>query len=253
MRHRKMNRVGDIINEFELIRWEKPRWHVKCPACSQIKGMYLQAVRKRKSCGCKGLSHGHANGYKVTRTYQTWLSMRRRCDPRYSPSPRYIELGIQVCERWVNSFENFLADMGERPDGMTIDRINNDGHYTQENCRWATWAQQVANKKPRQGQMVDTPNGPLKYSDIAKLFGVTHGAVKYWVASRQFDEQWAKRSEDGFSRGIDFNGKCQSLRAHAADSGVKYTTALARWNRNWSIEETLKTPVGNNGPKARPQ
>lgn len=82
------------------------------------------------------------------RTYKSWNGMVRRCtNPRHRSYAYYGGRGISICERWLNSFENFLADMGIRPDHLTLDRIDNDGNYEPGNCRWATKSQQVRNRR----------------------------------------------------------------------------------------------------------
>lgn len=85
------------------------------------------------------------HGLSGTRTYKVWESMRKRCmNPNSNSYHRYGGRGIKTCERW-NSFQNFLADMGIAPLGLSLDRINNDGNYEPDNCRWATAKEQVAN------------------------------------------------------------------------------------------------------------
>jgi hypothetical protein len=109
-----------------------------------------------KSCGClrravnseRFTTHGHKSGGKRTATYAAWVNMKSRCNnPKAKQYSDYGGRGITVCERWGNSFENFLADMGEKPPRMTIDRENNDGNYEPGNCRWATRSTQGLNKR----------------------------------------------------------------------------------------------------------
>ena len=105
-----------------------------------------------------GSKHGHTRRGWMSPTYRAWSNMLQRVRSH----PAYTDRGITVCERW-RSFENFLADMGEKPDGLTLDRIDNDGNYEPGNCRWTDWSTQVKNRRPSPSSLANlVPGGPKR-------------------------------------------------------------------------------------------
>ena len=89
---------------------------------------------------------------KVIPEYKAWDHMKQRCyNPNYVKSKNYLGRGITVCERWRNSFKNFYEDMGKRPDGMSLDRIDNNGNYEPGNCRWIDIYTQNNNMRSNNG------------------------------------------------------------------------------------------------------
>lgn len=99
------------------------------------------------SCGCNSYETRKLHGMTKTRTFKSWDSMKQRCtNPKAPDYSRYGGRGISIYSKWIESFNNFLTDMGERPHGCSLDRKDVNGNYDQNNCRWATRSEQQRNK-----------------------------------------------------------------------------------------------------------
>lgn len=104
-----------------------------------------ESKKRSQFLTAQNLKHGHAHRGRKSKTYNVWVAMRTRCtNPNQECYKHYGGRGIIVCERW-NDYQNFLHDMGECPEGMTIERKNRDGHYEPNNCKWATRKEQMRN------------------------------------------------------------------------------------------------------------
>ena len=124
-----------------------PMWLCSCDCGNTkvINGNNLKSG-KSQSCGCSQFDVHTTHGMCGTPTYYTWEGMKRRClDPKHKAYKYYGGKGVKFDPSW-ESFEGFLKDMGERPEGLTLDRIDSEGDYCRENCRWATSSIQAHNK-----------------------------------------------------------------------------------------------------------
>lgn len=131
-----------------------------------------------KSCGClhREISSAQARGQKTTHgyygspTYVAWQAMKRRGTGK-EHRKNYSDRGITMCDRWL-TFENFLADMGERPTGLTLDRIDNSKGYYRENCRWADWNTQARNR--RNNRFIEFNGGIMTIAALAERCGMSY-------------------------------------------------------------------------------
>jgi hypothetical protein len=138
--------------------WRLNRWMAvyRCD-CGKSFVMQCRSESGTKSCGCfakesarkllTGNTHRRTHNHTTTRVYKSWSQMKNRCDnSNYAEFEFYGGRGITVCDRW-NAFENFLKDMGERPVGTSLDRIDVNGNYEPKNCRWVTPKEQARNTR----------------------------------------------------------------------------------------------------------
>ena len=157
-----MGRKKQDLQNMRFGRWrvlhELPgsgnvRWQCECD-CGATRGVTSSNLigGQSTSCGCwkdeKTVARSTIHGLVESGAYTSWRGMIERCHNENADKFSYYGgRGITVCQRWRESFKAFHDDMGDRPCGMTIDRIDPDGNYELRNCRWATWKQQSANKR----------------------------------------------------------------------------------------------------------
>lgn len=178
------------------------RWVFKCDCGNRTEAL-LSNVRcgAVKSCGCLGsrntigqrsLKHGHGIGFKKSRTATAWRNAKTRCfnrkNEKYSD---YGGRGITMCEEWSNDFRTFLRDMGECPDGLTLERDDVNGNYEPGNCRWATPKEQVNNRR----KTLRVEGHPLV--DFAAKTGIAYKRIHYRMKrhgeTAQQAVEWFKR------------------------------------------------------------
>ena len=176
---KSIDRTGHVFGRWTALSRVsgQRKWLCRCE-CGTVKTVATSHLRqgKSRSCGCleKELTSARAktHGMSATVEHRTWMSMRDRCrNPKAAHYDCYGGRGITVCERWINSFGNFYEDMGPRPSSRhSIDRIDVNGHYEPQNCRWATTKQQRRNT--RKTRIVCYLGRDISLAEAAELSGI---------------------------------------------------------------------------------
>lgn len=166
-----------VLSRSEPDVRKRRAWICICE-CGKERIVDPQALKKgsSKSCGClrdelctkNNTTHGESNR---TPEYSSWCKMKERCFDKKCPAYKdYGGRGISACERWLNSYENFLEDMGRRPNGTSLERKNNSLGYSKENCKWAT--QQEQNNNKRSNRKITYLGETLNLFEMARRYGV---------------------------------------------------------------------------------
>jgi hypothetical protein len=148
--------AGQVFGEWTVIsrvfegsnKRGRTKFLCRC-SCGVERVVMAQNLKNGSSTNCRHKPKNIKTHRKCgTKEYYIWCAIKNRClDPGMPAFKHYGGRGIKICDRWKNSFENFLADMGPKPEGQTIDRINVNGDYEPSNCRWVVWSVQAFNKR----------------------------------------------------------------------------------------------------------
>lgn len=227
------------VNKLRVLRrvenvGKQPAWLCRCDCGTEktILGMHLRAG-KPVDCGCTFAARQSAahirHGMTDTPEWRAWKSMLERCLNDNHPSwGHYGGRGIKVCKRWL-TFENFYADMGPRPDGLTLDRLDNSRGYTPANCRWATWEEQQNNRRSNVYLTLDGETLTMKQ-------WATHFGVKYSVVKERHQsgltgmELFAASPRKQYGRTIEFKGESKTISQWAKHYCVPYKLMWDRLN-----------------------
>jgi len=156
MKGRLIDLTGESFGEWAVVKRSFPNnkkgndahWKCQC-SCGTIRIINGASLRRgdTRSCGCL-TQHGDSQPKNSSRTYLAWGNMKSRCLNANSPHyDKYGGRGIKICGRWTNSYKNFRQDMGTCPEGLTLERINNNKGYGPNNCKWGTRKEQSNNTR----------------------------------------------------------------------------------------------------------
>lgn len=144
---------------------------VRCE-CGAIKSERTDHLDRQNQCRCSNRIRGlEDKRHPLYGAYRSWGKMKDRVlNENHAHHDHYGGRGIKICDEWLNSFEAFARDMGPRPDGLTLDRIDNDGDYTPENCKWSTMTEQNRNKT--NGRLVTIDGVTASVTELCEMLGM---------------------------------------------------------------------------------
>ncbi len=176
-----------VVQKIDNDKWGHHQWLCKCNCEDKnavtVLGNSLKN-NKTKSCGCLQkeivtkimTKHGHSKRGKESRTYRSRIDMIQRCS---NPNNKYWQdyggRGITVCQRWLNSFLNFLEDMGEAPPGLQLDRIKNGKGYYKKNCHWVT--SKINNRNKRNSRSIIVNGKTLCLIELAQEYNIPYSVL----------------------------------------------------------------------------
>lgn len=214
------------------------------PLTSLIRAKWSKPFREEFVVKTHGKSH--------IREYYIWKSMWQRCTLSTNPGYKsYGGRGIKVCDRWKR-FEDFYADMFIAPKGHQLDRIDNNGNYCKENCRWTTAKNNCRN---RRNNRVFVFEGEKKcLSELSEEYGISAATIsdrlkKGFSVEYAVKQKVIKNGERKTCRFITFLGQTKILADWSRDTGINYSSLKFRLSNGWSVEEALTTSVKHSKKK----
>ena len=216
------------------------KWQFRCDCGSEFEanGYYARSgkIISCKKCGLERTRIASVkHGLSETPEFYIWTGIHTRCYNQNATSYKnYGARGVVICDRWKDSFENFLLDMGERPsNNHSIDRIDNDGNYSPENCKWSTPKEQANNKRNNVKVTID---GVTKNISAWKHeFGMNVSAASF----RRVHGLSGRNKAISTVRQIVYGGVSDTISGWSKRTGIKPTTIAMRINYGWTMERTL--------------